>query len=123
MIWKSSSPFGTGFGGALGRTSAATSFSTGQLASTSPNAFDVNGYYNKIYTPMASVINKQTDRDKSLMDTQLANQGLAIGSEAYKNAQNIAAENKNDALTRAQSQAYGQALNASQNAFGQALAS
>lgn len=40
------------------------------------------------------------DRQQGQLDQQLANQGVSLGSEAYKNAQNLFGQQKNDALTQ-----------------------
>jgi hypothetical protein len=50
----------------------------------------------------------QADRQKSMLDTQLANQGIMQGSEAYKNAQDDFARSQNDFQLGAQQQATGQ---------------
>ena len=50
----------------------------------------------------------QADRQKAMLDTQLANQGIMQGSEAYKNAQDDFARQQNDFRLGAQQQATGQ---------------
>lgn len=89
--------------------------------SINPNEFDINTYFNKVYSPLSSLINEQYDREGVALDSKLAAQGLALGSDAYKNAQEIQGSNKNNAMTQAMAQAYAQALGASQNAFNQEL--
>jgi len=50
-------------------------------------------------------LNPQFDRDQAALETQLANQGIAVGSDAYGNAFDIFNRGKNDARLAAQAQA------------------
>lgn len=68
------------------------------------------------------------DRSNSQLQTQLANQGLAPDSEAYKNAMMDQAQNNNNFALGAQAQAtdqqqaqFGMDTTAQQNALGQAI--
>lgn len=106
-------------GGVNGGPGAQTSLQ--HPGAVDPNQFDINSYYNKVYAPMAASVNKQYDRQQPHVDSQLAAQGIPLGSDAFHESQSIQNEGRNDALTRASSAAYGQALGASQNAFGQAM--
>lgn len=42
-------------------------------------------------------LNPQLDRSQAALDQRLANQGIALGSQAYNTAQNIEGQNRNDA--------------------------
>jgi hypothetical protein len=70
---------------------------------------------------MMQQMNPQLERQQSQLNTQLANQGIPIGSEAYKSAQ----QDQSDAANRARLQAItggmGVGLQANQQAFGQQL--
>lgn len=48
-----------------------------------------------------SRLNPQFDRDLSALESRLASQGIAIGSDAYKTAMNQFGQNVNDARTQA----------------------
>lgn len=131
-LGPNSNPFGTGQqqmqiqGSVPGAGQAQQHISTQGVNGVNPqsvdaNQFDINSYFNRVYSPMESQINKNYDRQQGHQDARLAAQGINLGSDAYREAQNIMGENRNDALTRAESAAYGQALGASQNAFGQQL--
>jgi len=64
-----------------------------------------------------SRLNPQFDRDQNTLNTQLANQGIGIGTEAWNNAQDQLGRNKNDALI----QAGLQGINTGYNARNQAM--
>ena len=87
-----------------------------------PSSFDVNAYAERAYAPLADILNRQYDRSGDALDARLAAQGLTLGSEGYREAQNIQNEGRHDALVRALSQSYGLGLDASQIDFGQSLA-
>lgn len=59
------------------------------------------------------ILNMQHDR----LDNQLANQGIAIGSEAYKNAQDQFGRQQNDAISQAALQGIGAGQQARQQAL------
>lgn len=76
------------------------------------NPMDVNAETEKrIYDLGASRLDPRMDRDQAAMENKLANQGIALGSEAYSNAQNDFGQNKNDAYNSLALQARGQAAN------------
>lgn len=56
-----------------------------------------------IYSRLAPMLNRQQDR----MNNQLANQGIQLGSEAYKNAQSDFGQQANDAYSQAALQGIG----------------
>lgn len=58
-------------------------------------------------------------RQSSSSDVQLANQGIMPGSEAYKTAKTLLAQNQNDALTSAIVGGMQTGLQANQQAYGQ----
>lgn len=59
----------------------------------------------------------QFERDQNALNTQLANQGIGIGTEAWQNAQDQLGRNKNDAMI----QAGLQGINTGYNARNQAM--
>jgi hypothetical protein len=61
----------------------------------------------------------QIDRENTMSDAQLANQGIAQGTEAYKNAKTLLGQNQNDRLTSAVTGGFNTGLAANQNAFQQ----
>lgn len=62
-------------------------------------------------------INPQLDRQQAMLNQTLANQGIGIGSEAYKNAQQDFAQGRNDAYTQAALQGMGIGQQARQQAL------
>lgn len=62
-------------------------------------------------------LNPQFDRRQSALETQLANQGIARGTEAWKNAQSDLDMARNDALTQAALQGMGIGQQARQQAM------
>ena len=61
----------------------------------------------------------QITRENAASDVQLANQGIAPGTEAWRAAKTQLAENQNDRLTSAITQGMGVGLQANQQAFNQ----
>ena len=64
----------------------------------------------------------QIDMERSQLDTQLRNQGLTPGSEAYNNAMRIQNQRENDLLSQATLQGLNLDFQANQQGFGQAQA-
>lgn len=77
---------------------------------------------NATYNQMASRLNPQFQQQQSQLATQLANQGLAPGSAAYRQAQAQFARGKNDAFQGAMNNAVQQGLAAQNLTFNQNLA-
>lgn len=63
---------------------------------------DISGYQNQVSGDIMSRINPQLDRNTAALNTQLANQGITQGSDAYNNAIKLDNQAKNDAYTQAQ---------------------
>lgn len=70
-----------------------------------------------------SRLQPQIDRSNAAQQQQLANQGIALGSDAYKTAQNLQGQNNNDLYTQAALQGINLDMAANQQGFGQGLAS
>lgn len=70
------------------------------------------------YNSMVDYFQPQFDERRSDLETRLANQGLAVGSEAYQRAMNDLEDSQNQALTNAANQA----VLTGQNSFSQTLA-
>lgn len=75
------------------------------------------------YNAMASRLDPQWAQKQSALETQLANQGLAPGGEAYTNAMRDFNYGRNDAYQQAQNQALQLGNNEFQNSFNRNLAS
>jgi len=54
------------------------------------------GYRNQVADSLYSRVNPQLDRDREILQTQLANQGIQIGSEAYQDAVGDFDRSRND---------------------------
>jgi hypothetical protein len=63
----------------------------------------------------------QIAQNRESLQAQLANQGVAPGTQAYENAMRIAAQKENDLLLGATTQGFGVGSQANQQAFGQEL--
>lgn len=74
------------------------------------------------YNQAASRLDPQWSQQKQTLDTQLANQGLTPGSEAYGAAQQDYSRARNDAYSSAMNNAIGQGTAAQQATFTQNLA-
>lgn len=73
-------------------------------------------------------LNPQLDRAQASLDQRLANQGIALGSQAYQTAQNLEGQNRNDANLgviaqsgNEEAQQYGLQSGAQQQAIANAL--
>ena len=62
----------------------------------------------------------QIDRENAALDQQLANRGIAQGTDAYKQAKLMQSQKQNDLLNSAVVQGMGMGLNANQQGFQQA---
>lgn len=69
--------------------------------STPPNLQSVNDISNQAYSAMTSRLDPQWAQNEEMQKTQLANQGLAPGGEAYDNAMRVFNQGKNDAYQQA----------------------
>ena len=67
-----------------------------------------------------SRLGPQIDRENAALEQQLANRGIAAGTDAYKQAKLLQAQKQNDLLNSAVVQGMGMGLNANQQAFQQA---
>jgi len=63
----------------------------------------------------------QIEQGREALSTQLANQGIPIGSEAYKRAMMTQGQKENDLLLGATTQGFGTGLQANQQAYNQAM--
>jgi hypothetical protein len=70
-----------------------------------------------------SRLTPQIQQQRQQLQTQLANQGLSPGGEAYNNAMRIENQQENDLQTQAALQGLGLDFQANQQGFGQALQS
>ena len=66
-----------------------------------------------------SRLDPQMKRENEMSDAQLANQGIAQGTEAYNNAKNLLQQGQNDRLTSATVQGMNTGLAANQQGFQQ----
>lgn len=69
------------------------------------------------YQSATRYLDPQFQRQQSGLESQLANQGITRGSEAWNNAMNQFGENKNQAYDQARSQAYTQGLGGANQAL------
>jgi hypothetical protein len=63
----------------------------------------------------------QIQQSRELLDNQLANSGIPVGSEAYMRAKQAQSQKENDLLAAATTQGFGTGLQANQQAYNQAL--
>jgi len=63
----------------------------------------------------------QIEQGREALSTQLANQGIPVGSEAYKRAMMTQSQRENDLLLGATTQGFGTGLAANQQAYNQAM--
>jgi hypothetical protein len=63
----------------------------------------------------------QISQQRELLNNQLANSGIPVGSEAWNRAQQNQGQKENDLLAAATTQGFNTGLNANQQAFGQEL--
>lgn len=85
-----------------GMTDAATQRVGGMMGTAMPGAYDPTQATNNASNLINARLLPQQQRDQAAMDTQLANQGITQGSEAYKNAQDQMGRTQNDARQQAQ---------------------
>ncbi len=83
---------------------AATNRVGSALSSQAPGAYDPNRDTNNAAELLNKRLEPQQARDRATLDTQLANQGIMRGSEAYSNAQDQIGRQQNDARSQAQLQ-------------------
>jgi hypothetical protein len=74
------------------------------------------------YDAMMSRLNPELDQQRNAAETQLRNQGLVAGGEAYSNSRRLLDQSQNDARMQAAAQAIGIDLSANQQGFNQAQA-
>jgi hypothetical protein len=63
----------------------------------------------------------QIEQGREALDVKLANQGIPVGSEAYKRAMMSQSQKENDLLLGATTQGFGTGLSANQQAYNQAM--
>jgi hypothetical protein len=63
----------------------------------------------------------QIEQGREALDVKLANQGIPVGSEAYKRAMMSQSQRENDLLAAATTQGFGTGLSANQQAYNQAM--
>lgn len=73
----------------------------GALNQPYAQSYDPTKATNTAYESLMARMNPQYDRQQSQLDSQLANQGITMGSEAWKNAQTQFGQTRNDAQTQA----------------------
>jgi len=73
-------------------------------------------------TALMARLQPQIERERGQLETQLRNQGLVAGGEAYGNSMTIQNQRENDMLMQAALQGVGLDLSANQQGFGQAQA-
>ena len=90
------------------------------------NSIDTSGLPSTGFNPgqsyqdaIMSRLSPQIARENQSSDAQLANQGIAQGTEAYNNAKTLLGQNQNDRLTSATTQGLNMGLAANQQQFGQ----
>jgi hypothetical protein len=89
-------------------------FSTENLPSL---GFDAGQTYQDAYMKR---LDPQIQQGREALNTQLANAGIPVGSEAYKRAQMTQAQKENDLLLGATTQGFGTGLSARQQGFTEA---
>jgi len=63
----------------------------------------------------------QIEQGREALDVKLANQGIPVGSEAYRRAMLTQSQRENDLLSAATTQGFGTGLSANQQAYNQAM--
>lgn len=81
--------------------------------------YDPTKATNTAYESLMARMNPQYDRQQSQLDNQLANQGITMGSEAWKNAQTQFGQTRNDAQTQAALNAINLGMQQQQQQYGQ----
>lgn len=74
-----------------------------------------------VYGQAASRLDPRFDREQQSLETRLANQGLSVNSEAYRNAVDQFSMGKNDAYNQAMFSSIGAGENAAQAMFGRQM--
>ena len=101
-----------------------TPFDWSKIDSMQPAGQAGQAGWDKAYNAILDRSQPIWDRDQAKLETQLANQGIARGTEAYSNAMDDFARKQNDFRLAAQQQATGQQqaqYNMAQNARQQAI--
>lgn len=80
-------------------------FDWNAIDSSTPAAQAGNAGWQRAYDSILNRQNPQWDRDQARLETQLVNQGIRSGTEAWQNAQDDFGRRKNDFLLAAQQQA------------------
>jgi len=70
-------------------------------AFNAPTDNSVQDVYNRAYATQTDRLDPQFERSEDRLNTQLANQGIKVGSEAYSNSMRDFNQGKNDAYTQA----------------------
>lgn len=91
---------------------------TDPYGGTTPNAAGLHGVADTLYGAAASRLDPQWQQRQSQQDTQLYNQGLRPGGEAYTNAKRDMNYAQTDAYRQAQADALRGAQGAQQSLFG-----
>lgn len=87
--------------GLAGLQDNATARVGASMNSAMPSAYDPTQASNSATANIMSRVNPQLDRQQNAMETQLTNQGLTRGSEAWKNAETDFGYQRNDANQQA----------------------
>jgi len=108
--------------GSVNQPNINTSFDTsGVAAIPAADAAARQNAEDKAYQAATSRLDPQWNQRTQMQETQLRNQGLAPGSEAYTNAMRDFNYGRNDAYTQAQANAVNQGLANQQAQFGMGL--
>lgn len=87
--------------GLAGLQDSATARVGASLGSAMPEAYDPTKDTNNATELINARLLPQQQRDSAALETQLINQGLAPGSEAYNNAKTLLGQSQNDARNQA----------------------
>lgn len=87
-----------------------------------PSVYDPTKSTNDATAQILSRINPQLDRQQAQMETQLTNQGLQRGTEAWNNAEKDFGYQRNDATQQAALQGINLGMNQQQQQYGQQTA-
>lgn len=66
-----------------------------------PNLSDFNSTRDSVTQALMDRLQPQLDRQRSMLDSKLANQGIPLGSKAYATANSLQGQQENDARTQA----------------------
>ena len=121
-IWSANQSLNPAFQGSLNNLARSVN-------QTTQNAFNPNNLPSMGINPGETYsdailrrLQPQSQMQQKQFDTQMANQGITPGSEAYANAKRAFDQQQNDLLTSAQVQGIGVGQTANQQAFNQQLA-